>query len=212
MPSKDYWPEKFSVSDIEEAKDLILTAQGGLTSDERWTRETLPQVELLREQFHITEQSVLLDFGAGIGRVAKELIEQTGCCVIGVDISAKMRTLGHAYCDSPNYLACSVKGLKSLLSNGLRADFAYSVWVLQHSVDPWGDMRLLFDSLADGGGLYVLNLTYSVLPIEDGWNFEALDLRPLLEEQSTEFRYPDPPDGLIVEALKEDAFSGFYWK
>ena len=212
MSAKDYWPEKFSVSDLAEAKDLILTAQGGLTSEERWARETVPQIAFLREQFAIDEHSVVLDFGAGIGRVAKELIDQTGCCVIGVDISASMRTLSQAYCDSPNYLACSLKGLKSLLSNGLRVDFAYSVWVLQHSVDPWGDIKLLFDSLASGGGLYVLNLAYSVLPTEDGWDFQALDLKPLLEEQSTRFRYPDSPAGLIVEALKEDTFSGFYWK
>ncbi len=62
------------------------------------------------------------------------------------------------------------------------------------------------------GGLYVLNLVYSVLPTEDDWDFKDLDLKPLLEERSTSFRYPDAPDGLIVEALKEHAFSGFYWK
>jgi SAM-dependent methyltransferase len=125
MSSKDYWPEKFSVTDIEEAKDPILTAQGGLSSEERWARETAPQIALLREQFEITEQSVVLDFGAGIGRVAKELIEQTGCSVIGVDISANMRALGQEFCNSPSYMTCSVKGLKSLLSNRLHVDFAY---------------------------------------------------------------------------------------
>lgn len=212
MASKDYWPEKFNVSDLEEAKDLILTAQGDLTSEERWARETAPQVALLREQFEITEQSVLIDFGAGIGRVAKELIEQTGCSVIGVDISANMRALGSTFCASPNYLTCSVKGLKSLLVNGLRVDFAYSVWVLQHSIDLWSDIEILFDSLVDGGGLYVLNLVYSVLPTEDDWTFESLDLKPLLEERSATFRYPPAPAGLIVDALKEHAFSGIYWK
>ena len=132
--------------------------------------------------------------------------------MIGVDISANMRALGQEFCNSPSYITCLVKGLKSLLSNGLRADFAYSVWVLQHSVDPLGDIELLFDSLVDGGGLYVLNLVYSVLPTEDDWDFKDLDLKPLLEERSTTFRYPDAPAGLIVEALKEHAFSGFYWK
>ena len=209
MTSEDYWPAKFDVTSIDEAKRIILTVEGGLSADERWALETRPVVELLRDQFDITEHSVLLDFGAGVGRVARELIEQTGCYIVGVDISASMRTLGHIYCNSPNYLSCSVEGLKSLFKNGFRADFSYSIWVLQHSDDPSSDVSLLFDSLSDDGGLYVLKFTYRALPVHDGWNF---DLRPLIEEKSKRFTYPPPPDGLILDSIKETTFSGIYWK
>ena len=87
MSSEDYWPAKFDVTSIDEAKRIILTVEGGLSAEDRWAIETTPVVELLRDQFNITENSVLLDYGAGIGRVARELIEQTGCFVVGVGAS-----------------------------------------------------------------------------------------------------------------------------
>ena len=212
MANNEYWPEKFNVSDLEEAKRLILTPDGDLSTDERWAIETPPLVSLLKEQFDISDQSTLIDFGVGIGRVAKELINETGCFIIGVDISASMRTLGHIYCNSPNFMSCSVEGLASLSSKGFRADFAYSVLTLQHSADHLENINLLFETLTQSGGLYVLNTTYRVLPVKDGWKFGALDLRPILEAKSTNFQYPPLTDGLIMESLKEQVFSGIYWK
>ena len=120
--------------------------------------------------------------------------------------------LGNIYCSSPNYLSCSIDGLKALLRKGFRAYFAYSIWVLQHCDDPSSDIDLLFDSLSEDGGLYVLNLTYRALPVQDGWNFEKTDVRPFIEGKSSNFDYPPSADGLIIDSIKETAFSGIYWK
>ena len=56
MTNNEYWPEKFNVSDLEEAKRLILTPDGDLSTDERWAIETPPLVSLLKEQFDISDQ------------------------------------------------------------------------------------------------------------------------------------------------------------
>lgn len=212
MTENEYWPEKFDVSDIEEAKRIILTPEGDASTDDRWAVETPPLVQLLRENFNITEHSILIDFGVGVGRVAKELINKTGCFIVGVDISASMRTLGNIYCYSPNFMSCSVEGLSTLLSKGFRADFAYSAWTLQHSAEPKENIDLLFDALSDNGGLYILNANYSVLPVKEGWKFGALDLKPVLEAKSARYNYPPSPDNLINESVTEQVFSGFYWK
>jgi hypothetical protein len=212
MTEDEYWPEKFDVSDIEEAKRIILTPEGDASTEDRWAVETPPLVKLLREYFDITEQSILIDFGVGVGRVAKELINETGCFIVGVDISASMRTLGHIYCYSPKFMSCSVEGLTTLLSKGFRADFAYSAWTLQHSAEPRENIDLLFDALSDTGGLYVLNAKYGVLPVKEGWKFDTHDLRPILEAKSARHDYPPPPEGLINETVHDQMFSGFYWK
>lgn len=212
MAADEYWAEKFEVPDIDAAKQIILTTEGDVSTEERWATETPPTIDLLCDNFDITDRSVVVDFGVGIGRVAKALIAQTNCVVLGVDISASMRTLGHVYCATPNFLSCSLEAFGALVANGLRADFAYSIWALQHSRQPLNDVDLLFKALKDGGGLYVLNAVYRVAPRKTGWKFGALDLRPILQGRSRTFSYPPTPDAMIVEAIRDQCFSGIYWK
>jgi SAM-dependent methyltransferase len=56
----------------------------------------------LTGSFALDRNSLVLDYGCGIGRIAKELIKQTGCHVIGVDISPSMLGLAYPYVHSDN--------------------------------------------------------------------------------------------------------------
>src|SRR5689334_12801396 len=89
----------FHVRDIPEAMRLILTAED-TTTEERWRIETPHVVDLIGRAIDIKPSSVILDYGCGIGRIAKELIARYGCHVIGVDISPGMRVLSIIYVQS----------------------------------------------------------------------------------------------------------------
>ena len=91
---------------VAEAKRIILTPEGQ-SSEQRWQRETPLLVALIERGCEINEHSWVLDYGCGIGRLAKTLIERHDCRVVGVDISPSMRALAANYVNSPRFLACS---------------------------------------------------------------------------------------------------------
>src|SRR3984885_13668780 len=113
-----YNPEIFSVPNLSQAKDIILTAESS-TTEERWKTETPMLSALIAAHNKIGPDTVLLDYGCGIGRMAKELIAKHGCRVIGVDISPSMRALSVEYVNSDNFFACPTAMLKVLFDGGL---------------------------------------------------------------------------------------------
>jgi SAM-dependent methyltransferase len=148
-----YNPEIFSVPDMSRAKNIILTAESS-TTEERWKTETPMLAALIAAHNNkIGPDTVVLDYGCGIGRVAKELIAKHGCRVIGVDISPSMRALSIEYVNSDSFFACPPAMLKLLIDGGLRVDLAISIWVLQHCLSPGIDIGYLRDALKPGGRL-----------------------------------------------------------
>jgi 2-polyprenyl-3-methyl-5-hydroxy-6-metoxy-1,4-benzoquinol methylase len=136
-----YNPTVFDVSSIQDAKNIILTQEEGMSTDERWKLETPFLAQDIGAYFSsLDENSVIIDYGCGIGRISKELINQFSCKVIGIDISESMRTLSQQYVDSENFEAISPLELKKRLLSGLRVDAAISIWVLQHALDPIADI------------------------------------------------------------------------
>lgn len=94
-----YCKDMFKVKDMEEAKNIILTEerQGGNYAA-RWDREMVYMLELFQKGLGDLNGKLILDFGCGIGRLSKALIENFDCCVLGVDISPSMRQLAHGIC------------------------------------------------------------------------------------------------------------------
>jgi 2-polyprenyl-3-methyl-5-hydroxy-6-metoxy-1,4-benzoquinol methylase len=128
-----YDPEVFAVgTDLQEAKNIILTEEGtGYYPDERWERETPYLTDLITEKCGITERTTVLDYGCGIGRLAKTLIDRTGCFVVGTDISYDMLALAVRYVASPRFVATPPNALDLFY----QFDVAISVWVLQHVIN-----------------------------------------------------------------------------
>ena len=92
MTTHRHRPEIFEVGSIEQARSIILTPDGAST-DQRWAAETPWLVEHFGRQLSPRPDTVLLDYGCGIGRLARPLIERFGCAVLGVDASHSMRLL-----------------------------------------------------------------------------------------------------------------------
>jgi SAM-dependent methyltransferase len=175
-----YNPEIFSVPDLLHAKKIILTAESSST-EERWKTETPMLAGLIAAHNKIGPDTVVLDYGCGIGRMAKELIAKHGCRVIGVDISPSMRALSVEYVNSDNFFACPSAMLKVLIDGGLRVDLAISIWVLQHCLAPATDIGYLRDALKPGGGLFVVNNIHRAVPTKEaGWASDGIDIKGTL--------------------------------
>ena len=132
MTDSGYLSNFFEVSNIEEAKQKILTPENGVTTEERWQKETIPLVNMVVNKLQISEGNTVIDYGCGIGRVSKDLLEKINCTVVGVDISKSMRALAEFYCNSETFMSCSTTALKNLANTGFRANQAFCIWVLQH--------------------------------------------------------------------------------
>ena len=184
-----YYPEIFDVSDMQRAKEIILTAEGpGADTESRWAAETPYVMELMRDALPLRPDMVVLDYGCGIGRMAKAMIDVHGCSVIGVDISASMRVLATEYVASDRFMAVSPSQLDLLIGAGLRTHAAIAVWVLQHCFAPRDDIARIRRSLTPGGRVFVLNMPKRAVPAvvkaaaDNGffWASDKVDVAALL--------------------------------
>lgn len=182
MITATYSPEIFNVGSLREAREVILTYEDDLTSEERWERETPYLVELMA-CLQLTRDSVVLDFGCGIGRLAKGLIERYGCRVVGADISPNMRAFAANHVASERFAAVPVEMLGML---GVKFDAAISVWVLQHCLDPRHDIGAIRTVLKPGGSLFVVNEKLRVVPTAEAlWVDDGQDVAEMLCAQMT---------------------------
>jgi len=152
----------------------------------------------------------VLDYGCGIGRLARELIARTGCTVLGVDIRLEMRLLAHSYVGSERFFATSPGALQALTRNGLKVDHAYTVWVLQHCVVPAKDIARLHACLRPEGRLYVTNGHTRCVPTDKGWKSDGADIAALLSSRFDLLEDKPFPDGVTSEFLRQHAFCRLY--
>lgn len=68
--------------------------------------------------------------------------------MIGVDIAQRMREMAVAYVASPRFTVTSKAGLQALLRRGLKADFVFASWVLQHFLEVEQDVALIAGAMS----------------------------------------------------------------
>lgn len=205
--SLTYNPDVFAVKDIPTAMQIILTAEDTST-EERWKTETPYLAGLVGQWLDITPDSVLLDYGCGIGRMAKELITRHGCRVIGVDISASMRVLAPAYVASERFFACTPTMLDTLIERGMSFDGIFSIWVLQHCHAPNDDIARIRRGLRPDGRLFVLNNINRAVPTrEQGWINDGVDLRAHLDREFVQLGDGTP----ALEHTSKSVVEGAFW-
>jgi cyclopropane fatty-acyl-phospholipid synthase-like methyltransferase len=191
-----YDPSVFDVSDMNQAMRIILTAESS-TTRERWEKETPYIADLVGRKMSIAADTLLLDYGCGIGRIAKALIARYGCRVLGVDISPSMRSFAAVYVESDRFVACSAAMLDLMLERGLSFDNAISIWVLQHCERPAGEIDRIRRALKADGKLLVVNSFARVVPGVEKKLFTAV---PTLERNWFD-------DGVDVSGLLRSTFS-----
>ena len=195
MDPVQYWPQVFVPSSLEHAKSIILSAD---STEESWKRETEETVTSMIEAFAAADRpigptSLLLDYGCGVGRLSRHLIERTGCTVLGTDIVPKMLEYSVAFVNSANFIVCPQRALPTLERQGLRVDGAFAVWVLQHCYDPRVELDFIARLLGDAGLLFVVNKTDRFVPVVPDsdwakWHDDGVDVRSLARARFDEIR------------------------
>jgi SAM-dependent methyltransferase len=175
-----YTARVFEVRNVEEARRIILTSEPGATSESRWQLETPYLIDIIAEHFALSEEHAVLDYGCGLGRMAKALIERFGCRIIGVDTSTRMRELAPGYVQSARFSIVSPQILELLIARGVRFDIALAVWVIQHVAQVEPEIDCLSRALANQGGLFVANTLRRVVPPDKGWADDGIDVGALL--------------------------------
>ncbi len=210
-PRVSYNPDIFEVKTIEEAKRIVLTAEDA-TTDERWRVETPYLAESIGEYLKPDASSLIVDYGCGIGRMAKELIERHGCSVIGVDISTSMRQLAPGYVGNARFAACSWNVVDAQIAHGLRVDGVIAIWSLQHSPKVDDDIARIARALKPGGQLYVCNLERAAIPTNLGWVDTGFAIQTLLAETFEEVSIEPVSAEHTSEGIADVAFIGKYRK
>ncbi len=175
-----YSPAIFHSVDLETAKSIILTPTPDMTTNERWEIETQNLSEQLGRELNLNSESRILDYGCGIGRVAKALIERYRCTVIGVDISPDMRRLAVDYVGSERFVTCDPAKIDQMIKEGFQATGAYACWVLQHCRAPEQDIERIQLALAPGAHFFVLNSDHRWVPTDRGWAADGISVENLL--------------------------------
>ncbi len=187
-----YNPEVFDVSTISDAMNIILTPQQTST-EERWEKETKYLIDDMDKFFAPDENSFILDYGCGIGRLSKEIVERYNCFVVGVDISPSMRQLAKEYVNHKKFTTATREDLLVLIRQGFRFDSCLSLWVLQHCLNVLEDINLIKRSLKPEGRFYVLNNINSAVPTNQGWVNNGTDVFKLLLDHFNEIEHSRLP-------------------
>jgi SAM-dependent methyltransferase len=200
-----YNPRIFDVHNIQSAKSVILTPEMGKSSAFRWEWETPYLVDLISEKCSLTQDSWVLDFGCGIGRLAKPLIQRYGCKIVGVDMAASMRALSMSYVGVPNFFAIAPGMLPEL---PIRFDLALCVWTLQHCLNPIEELGLIHNALAANGKLFILNNNRRAVPtLEHSWVDDGIDVTTILRDADFgELEFGEPKIGI------QDAEKWCFWR
>ncbi len=170
-------PDVFEVKSMQQAMNIILTPEAGTTTAERWEKETKYLVPDIGKRLKLSADTCILDYGCGIGRMAKGLIDAYGCRVIGVDFSDSMRLLAPDYVLSDRFIVWSPGTLDKMLAKGFAVDAAISLWVIQHVFQPMEVIQRISNAIRPGGLLYALNQNVRCVPTNVGWVNDGFDLR-----------------------------------
>ena len=193
-----YAPQVFLQPDPTSARAVILTPEQGLTSEERWSRETEYLLGGARPRIAFPADALVLDYGCGMGRIAKQLPQ----AVLGVDISPTMRAHAEVYVNRASFSCVSQGMLAEFARAGLRCQGAVAVWVLQHCLDVERDIQLIASVLAHGASFIVVNRRVRAVPVTDGvninWWDDGADVDMLLKRFFVKQREEEMPAALCA--------------
>lgn len=209
-----YDPSVFFCDSVEQAKRIILTVPAHVPFDAYWERSTAAAGDIMIDALGVTAASHILDFGCGIGRLAKHLITRTGCRVTGVDISDTMRRFAAEYVASPNFRAIAPQAFHQDPALAGSCTGAYAALALQHCYDPAGEIRGILRVCAPGSPVLLINSRHRFVPTDQGWRNDGKDVDALAREAlAFERLVPADDPNLLFEpsAPPTPAEQDHYW-
>lgn len=158
MYNKDFFKPK----DVDDAKRIILTEEG-CSTEWRWDVETRWSLQMLDTFWDLNEDSVVLDWGCGIGRMSKAMIDNFGCRVVGVDLQREMLEHAIKYVDNDKF---SCLPYDNIFFNMPVDHFTHAIgiWVFQHSPFVQFELPLIYKALKGDGKLFVVENVSKAIP------------------------------------------------
>lgn len=152
-----YIKEVFDVTTFEHAKHVVLTSDPD--NPKKFENETNFLIDIIQEQNTINSDSIVLDFGCGMGRVSKGLIDKFKCKVIGLDISDSMLTFARLYTANVQKFQATKN-----YTEPESVDVCLSILALQHAQDPKQEIDNIVKVLKHNGTLILLNENKRFVP------------------------------------------------
>ena len=183
----NYIKQVFDVTTFDQAKHVVLTKDPN--NPNKFDNETNYLVEKIADAISIKDTDTVLDFGCGMGRVSKKLIEHFNCNVIGMDISDSMKTFAKLYVSSPQKFQTTVQ-----LPKANSIDTALAILVLQHVENPKQEIENIVNSLKPNGYFILLNEDNRLVPSDVDknnyiiWNNDNFNVFDEVEKHLTKIK------------------------
>lgn len=177
-----YIKEVFDVQTLPQAMNVVLTTDP--SRPDKFQRETQLLVDAIAQHAPVTSQDRVLDFGCGMGRISRAMIERFGCHVTGVDISESMLKFAMLWVSDPKRFS---PGLD--MPEPASQDMALAVFVLQHAEDPAAEIDRIYQCLRPGGILVLVNENVRYVPGDLDqdrfivWQDDGVDIHGLVSEK-----------------------------
>jgi cyclopropane fatty-acyl-phospholipid synthase-like methyltransferase len=212
MKKVKYNREIFSAKTMQDARHVILTPKENASVNQRWERETPVMADIIGTSFNLDQSKTVLDYGCGVGRISRAVIERYNCTVLGVDISMDMQQFAVEYVDSENFSVCFPEALDDMTQDGYRVDNALSIYVLQHTLRPGLEISRIYKILKPGGRFLVLNNNQRCVPTSEGWINDGKDVRRMLCDRFHEIGKIQLPASIFGDALVKRTLCNVYEK
>lgn len=181
-----YLKEAFIPSSMEQARDICISPSKN--NPGKFEKETAFTLQFLLGERLVYNDSTVLDFGCGVGRLSKAIISRLGCKVHGFDISDRMLEFAKEHVMSRNFTPVLYT---KKMEYAERFDLAMSFFVLQHSEHPVEDVSLIHGLLKQDGKFVLMNEKERFVPssVDDKgfvqWKDDGIDIE---HEVSKKFR------------------------
>jgi len=188
-----YIKQVFDPTDLEMAKNICLSKD--IRYPNKFEEETQFLIDFLKNKKLLNSKTYFGDFGCGMGRVSKEIINNFNCNIVGFDISAHMLLLAHQYLEHNDKFKTQ-KYKKNYKWNERQFDIFLASFVLQHSEHPKEDIDFIYNNLKDNGIFILVNENERLVPvdIENGyavWYDDKINITDLVSNKFKNVGYFD---------------------
>jgi SAM-dependent methyltransferase len=191
----------FNPRDFTDGQHQVVGHCNGYTMEERWKEETPLFKDIIIDQLKGNE--VVLDYGCGVGRLAKELLLELPMLeIVGVDTSAEMRKLAEEYVGSDRF---STKSPEELGND--KFDFTYCVYVLQH-ISPEFIDNAIKQVAESSDNLLLVNSVARMYASPQGFVNDGYDVLGEVAKYFGKAEWAIPPYDLINNPLIRKMFMG----
>jgi 2-polyprenyl-3-methyl-5-hydroxy-6-metoxy-1,4-benzoquinol methylase len=191
----------FNPTSFNDGQQQVVGFCNGYSMEERWKEETPLFRDIILSQLKGDE--TILDYGCGVGRLAKEIIDLfPNVKIVGMDTSSEMRKLAEEYVDSDRFTTCSPEEL-----GDRKFDFTYCVYVLQHILPEFIDNAVKQVSNSSDN-LLLVNSVARMYASPQGFVNDGYDVLGEVAKNFDKSAWAIPPFALINNPLIRKMFMG----